>query len=302
MPINRSPPPSTPQSLLPDPIHHCSSEPDLSKAIPAKSESVGTELGRRRRTKRKLTIEPDSQLQNFTSEMRNLFSNFKDEQNKKFEALCATMEDLKTAFEFTTQKYNTALEEINKLEQERDADRSHIKNLVDRLETFECHARASCIEIRNVPSTIPEPKESLLKTVLSTTRALNLQVEQSDIKDVYRISTMKDSSNKTIIVDFVSTLLKEKVLSQYKRQNREKRQLTTEHIKIGGPAKPIFMSENLSAYMKRVFFLARDFKKTNNFDFCWVKNGKIFLRKKEGAPIIRISHETDLNNLKVSAE
>lgn len=293
MPLNRSPPP---KSVIADPIQHCSSEPDLSK-IAAKSESVGTELCRR--VKRKLTDDPDSHLHNFTTEMRKMFSNFKDEHNIKFEALCANMEDLKTAFEFTTQKFSSALDQISKLEQERESDRNYIKSLEGRLETYECHARSSCLEIRNIPCSPSEPKESLLKTVLNTTRALNMQVEQSDINDVYRISTTKDAANKTVIVDFVSKLTKERVLNQYKKHNREKRQLTTEHIKVSGPAKPIFISENLSAYMKRVFFLARDFKKTYNYGFCWVKNGKIYLRMKEGALLIRINHEADLNNLKV---
>lgn len=281
-----------------DSLIHCSSEPDLNKALAAKSESVGAELCRR--TKRKRTDESDSNLQSIMTEMRSMFATFKDEQNEKFETICATMEDLKSAFEFTTQKYNSALEQIQKLEQERISDGAYIRSLEGRLESYERHTRSSCLEFRNIPSSQPEPKDTLLKTIITTVKVLDISLTQSDIKDVYRISTSKDSTSKTIIVDFVSTLLKEKVLNQYKKHNRDRNRLTTEHIRLSGPAKPIFISENLTAYMKRIFFLARDFAKSNHFNFCWVKNGRIYIRKREGASVIRINDEKDLAQIQAT--
>ncbi|KAL4708006.1 hypothetical protein ACJJTC_010622 [Scirpophaga incertulas] len=61
-----------------------------------------------------------------------------------------------------------------------------------------------------------------------------------------------------------------------------------------GPSKPIFISENLTAKVKKLFYLSREFAKTHAYKFCWVTNGKIFLRKKENGTLSRIERESDL--------
>lgn len=80
----------------------------------------------------------------------------------------------------------------------------------------------------------------------------------------------------------------------YKKFNKEGSRLSTEHLSISGPAKPVFVSENLSPKLKRLFYLARDFASSNEYRYCWVKNGKIFLREKDGAQHLMIKNESDL--------
>ncbi|KAJ8727189.1 hypothetical protein PYW08_015586 [Mythimna loreyi] len=139
-----------------------------------------------------------------------------------------------------------------------------------------------------------------MKTVIDTGNLINTQIQSHEIKDIFRIQT-KDPAKKTIIVDFTTVLRKEDFLEKFRKHNRDRFKLTTEHLKFSGPAKPIFVSENLIARKKRLYFLARDAALSNNYKFCWIKNGKIFMREKEGFKHFEIKSEADLSVITKSA-
>lgn len=317
MPINRSPPstptPSTSLAVpLPPALHHSSSEPNITKT----DNSVSSDCGLpniTHRNKRKCSesrINQDSQLSIFMEEIKNMFLEFKEDQEKKFERLCESVDEIKTqnskiqsTVSFLTQDYDVLKGKIEhleaQLESERKTNSKCFQNLEEKLERVERGTRSSCIEIKNIPIRKSESKTELLNTVMNIGATLNVPMQPFEIKDIFRIGT-RDPDNKTIIVDFTSNLLKEKFIQMYKKHNKENNKLTTELLRIVGPAKPVFISENLSPKMKRLFFLARDFANTNEYRFCWIKNGKIFLRKETGAPHFVIKDESDF--LKINSD
>ncbi|CAG4987317.1 unnamed protein product [Colias eurytheme] len=304
MPLKRTPP-STPAaavhsdvvdqtyastSVLTVPImqqtlHHCSSEPSLTKK---------TNVTFR---KRKHTECDEDKLESFMLEIKQMFMHFKEEQNKSFEKLCETVENMRTSFEFLAEKCDSLSTRVNKLELARGEDAKYIKTLEEKLEISERASRSTCLEIRNIPNSSSESKNYLLDTFLKTTNVLKIDVQPHEVKDIYRIKS-KDPNSRTIIVDLTSCLLKEKIINLYRNFNKGPSKLTTEHLHLKGPPKNIFISENLTAKMKRLFFLSRDLANTHNFKFCWVSHGKIFLRKKENGPLIRIRTELDIAKVK----
>lgn len=74
--------------------------------------------------------------------------------------------------------------------------------------------------------------------------------------------------------------------------------LNTSHLKLEGASKPIFIAETLTTKGNRLFFLARDFAKANKYIYCWTSYGKVYLRKIEGSPLIRINEDADLIELR----
>ena len=242
------------------------------------------------------------------AEMKNLFLEFKEGQEKKIERLCETVEEIKiqntniqSTVSFLSQDYDDLRGKIEHLEAELESERKNnakcLQNLEEKIDRVERGVRSSCIEIRNIPTRKSETKADLLKTVVNIGSTLNVSIQPFEVKDIFRIGT-KNPDNKTIIVDFTSNLLKEKFIQVYKTYNRNNNnKLTTEHLKINGPVKPVFVSENLTPKMKRLFFLARDFANTNDYRFCWIKNGRIFLRKEAGAQHLEIKDESDILKL-----
>ncbi|KOB65182.1 Zinc finger DNA binding protein [Operophtera brumata] len=85
----------------------------------------------------------------------------------------------------------------------------------------------------------------------------------------------------------------------FRKFNKDSSKFTTEHLHLSGPATPIFISENLTSKMKRLFYLAREAAKAKDYKFCWVSHGKIFVRRRENGPLVRFLSEADLEKLVV---
>ncbi|CAH2093521.1 unnamed protein product [Euphydryas editha] len=54
---------------------------------------------------------------------------------------------------------------------------------------------------------------------------------------------------------------------------------------------------NLTAKGARLYFLARDLAKSQNYKFCWTSYGRIYVRKNENSPVIVIKNENHVNSL-----
>lgn len=273
---------------------HSSSEPSLL----TEQAEFGTPKGSTptlsfRNTKRKRLESDNEVIASFMADMKQMMSDFQKELNEKYQKLFAMVDDFRSAVDFLLAKNESLQDRVNGLESEGKVNLQYIKTLESKLDGFERSARSTCLEVRNLPSSQTETKLSLVDAVLNVGKVLQVQIQPHEVKDVFRIRT-KDPAQKTVIVDFTSVLLKEKIISKYKKCNRENNKLTTEKLRIPGPVKPIFISENLPAKAKKLFYQAREYAKENEFKFCWVSNGKIFLRKRDGGPLIRVGTESDL--------
>ncbi|KAJ0169672.1 hypothetical protein K1T71_012327 [Dendrolimus kikuchii] len=279
-------------------LQHCSSEPILNieriSDEPCASNYLAY-VGTRKSSKRQRVDVSEAKLIDFMGEMTKMWKDFQVQQNSSYERLVSAVEDIRASIDFVANKYDSLQTQINKLEEERKVNSNYISALENKLEKYEQMSRSTCIEIRNVPIVPSETKTSLMNTVINTAKVLNISMEPRDIKDVFRIKS-RDPVDKTIIVDFTSVIMKDKLITVYRKKIKESNKLTTENLHIPGPVKPIFISENLSAKMKRLFYLAREYAKQNDYKYCWVTHGKIFIRKRDGDRFIKIMNESDLHN------
>lgn len=204
--------------------------------------------------------------------------------------------DIRSSLEFLSKKYDNLVEEFNDLKSKNLNNTEYIKTLEEKIEKMERSSRSTCLEIKNIPVKKSESKVTLLNTVTDVGKALKVSILPQDIKDIFRIGT-KSPVDKNIIVDFTSILIKEKLLASYKNFNKGTTKFNTEHLKMGSPYKPIFISENLTAKMKRLFYLARVCANSNGYKYCWISKGKIFIREKEQGPLHLIREELDLRKL-----
>lgn len=313
MPINRSPPPMTSHAasstpLFMSPLHLSMSEPNIREPEVANIDCDFSTITHR--TKRRCVEAPteyENQLSNFMADMRSMFNELKEDQINKIDKIYDSMQEIKLqnvqiqeTVSSLSEFYDNMKSKIDELEIKIDTERKnnavYTKSLEDKLEKMEKAARSTCVEIRNIPVVKSETKECLLNNIVKVGAILNAPIQPHEINDIYRVGPT-ESINRTIIVNFTTTLKKEKFLRSYKTYNKGKSnngKLSTEHLKINGTPKPVFISENLTAKLKRLLFLAKDFASSNNYQFCWVTNGKIFLREKEGAPQILIKTESDI--------
>ncbi|XP_026746537.1 uncharacterized protein LOC113507810 [Trichoplusia ni] len=274
---------------------HYDSEPDL-------------QLLKMNITDRKKRKFEGDDINSFMPTIKKMFESLSIEQNKRFQDLLGSVNSLRErnaeltkSVEAMSLKYDEFLSRIKSLEEARKEDKKQIISLEQKIENLERKTRSSSIEIRNIPKTNKETKTDLCQLIQVMGKSVSIDIKDSDIRDIYRI-TAKDSSN-PIITEFTTVIMKEKVLSAVKNFNKCRQKgdkLNTGHLSIQGPNKPVFIAETLTQKSQRIFFLARAFAKEHGFAFCWTSRGAIYVRKSENLPQIRIQDEEDLEKLRNS--
>ncbi|KOB76170.1 Zinc finger DNA binding protein [Operophtera brumata] len=293
MPLHRTPPktdsPAT--GVSKSPLQHSFSDPNIVESINAASSLISVA---NRCIKRKRDDTDDISK----SEILDLFSKLRDDQDAKFSAILNSINDVKLSMNTMSQKYEEVLQRLDHLEEEKKGYDSKIQFLEDKVETLERHTRGTSIEIRNIPQDPKERKEDLKSILSKTADVLNVTLDSAEIKDIYRIGAK--SSVKPIIADFTTVLKRDEFIRSFKKLNKQPStvKLCTESLSITGTSKLIYISENLTQRDRRLYFIAREFTKACDYAFCWISFGRIFIRKSEGSPHIRISCEGDLEKLK----
>ncbi|CAH2217102.1 jg3102 [Pararge aegeria aegeria] len=297
MPLNRTPPPTGDVPTFSRGL----SEQNLPKDMEFEYENTPNIPFHIRRKRSGDTISVE--IKSFMSEMRNLFTEFKTEQDVKFNKMYNKMEEvlkqnseMRTSIDFLSNTCDSLNTRIDDLQSERKNYLHQLQLMEEKLETLERKSKSTCIEIRNIPQSNTETKDSLINTAINISKKINVSLQPHDINDIFRINS-REQTRKTIIVDLASVILKEKIVKMYRIYNKKQR-LDTEFLKIENTPTPIFISENLTFKVKKVFFLAREFAKTKDYRYCWVSNGKVFLRRREGEKYLRIRDETELLKLK----
>lgn len=94
------------------------------------------------------------------------------------------------------------------------------------------------------------------------------------------------------------------MLKSCKQYNvKQKQRLCAKHLGLSSSEDtPIFVTEQLTAKMARLHFLARELVKSKQFKYCWTNYGRIYLRKDDNSRIINITNELQLKDLSSSVK
>lgn len=273
-------------------LFHCESAPDLHDLTSKLTE----------RKKRKYVDEDNS----ISTMIKETFQTFSRDQDRRFQELHCTIaqlseqnKELKQSVSMMSDRYDDFLHKISALETERKLDKKTINDLENKLEMLERKSRLTAVEIRNIPKSDLESKDSLCGMVNCLGNVLDVHIDHNGIKDIHRINS-KDNTN-PVIVDFTTRLLKDKFLKGVKKFNNGKTKplkLNTTHLNSKFQLKPIYISESLTHKAHRLFYLARSFQKSHGYTFCWTTNGIIYLKKNADSSQIRIDSELDINGLR----
>lgn len=160
-----------------------------------------------------------------------------------------------------------------------------ISQLRAELNDSEQYSRLSNLELNGLPFT---PGENL-RAVLSDL-AQKLEVTEFDDKDVVAVHRLPARQNKTptVLIRFASTYIRDTWWAARKKL----RPLSEDTL-----SPPLYLNENLTQANKDLYWKARSKGKEADYKFVWTRNGKIFARKEEGSPRIRLESIADLEQL-----
>lgn len=300
--VQRSPPRSTDtlttKSRL-SPTHY-GSDSDINLSCSGSAKQDGS-LNITKRMKRRL-VESPSGSDELISEFRTMYEKLHSQQEAKFSILNASISSLieqnteiKRSVEFMSSQYDALISKIETLETENQKYKSYIKTLETKLNLLERDSKSSSIELRNIPKLEPENKQALTNTLKTLASVVNADpvIQETEIRNIYR------SKTQAIVVEFTTTFRKESLVQKFNEYNKAKRQnnqrpLGTSALKISGPEKTVFLSEALTSKVRRIYFLTRDLVKNKKLFSTWVSYGRVFIRKEEGKPAMRVNDESEL--------
>ncbi|KAH9384213.1 hypothetical protein HPB48_026206 [Haemaphysalis longicornis] len=169
---------------------------------------------------------------------------------------------------------NRLLKETNARLQTRCSDLSQqVKEQEGRLVQLEQHSRVANLEITGVPFC---KGEDLTEVIAGIGEAIQEPVTPADIEVAHQVPTAKSPTVKNIVVQFASRK-KRDVFLEKARPVR----LTSSDLGFDSQA-PVFINEHLCAPLKRLLGQAIARKREVNWNYVWVRNGKIFARHSEG--------------------
>ncbi|KAI5651390.1 hypothetical protein NE865_00634 [Phthorimaea operculella] len=245
------------------------------------------------------------------SKVVDMLKDIQNSQNLKFATLERSMTEIKAqnaglqdSVKFISDMYDEMKKRLDVVESENTLYKARIQSLEDNLEQLERGSKSSSIEIRNIPLSPSEDSSKLSEHVINLGTAVNCQLQNSDIRDIFRIKLKPEKGSENpvpgpILVQLTTTTKKENLVRSVSNFNKNKptgSKLNTSHLKLEG-TKPVYVSDCLTVKARRLHYLAREFKKKHQYSSCWTAYGRVYLRKAEGSPTIRIDSEENLNNL-----
>lgn len=121
--------------------------------------------------------------------------------------------------------------------------------------------------------------------------ASRMKTRQYPLPDGPGLVTPRDPRPRNIVAKFASKKSKDELIAAIKK----KKGLDCSNIGLVGGK--IFINDHLTRKNKYLLRSAKEFKIANNFNFLWVRNSKIYIRKNETSPAILISYPAQLSNL-----
>lgn len=188
---------------------------------------------------------------------------------------------------------------IADLENKSKDNRKCIALLEERVEHLQMGLRKSNLEIKNVPKKNNESKNDLIEMVMCLSTSIGANLRTEDIKDIYRVRGIKESQTPPIILETSSTLIKTDILKLCRAFNVKTRsKICAKHLGFRtSEDTPVFISEQLTPRGSRLHFLARDLSKSKQYKYCWTAYGKVYVRKTDNSPIIRVKTEAQVQQL-----
>lgn len=222
-----------------------------------------------------------------------------DSLTAEVKALRAEISDLRSQVTLT----NTSIKEFNdrcgKLE-----DRiAQVEGVGDRVTILEAEvsklmreandkdqfSRMNNAEIKGIPQS---QNENLLDIISTVGSKINYPINRGQINFVTRVPSKDNTQPKPIIVAFVGRYVKEDFVAAARAKSKE--------VKLNASifgfksSNMVFVNDHLTPSNKDLLTKAKKIAKDKGFLYSWVKHSKIYLRKSDTSPVIRIGSEGDL--------
>lgn len=252
-------------------------------------------------------ISSPSQLTGFKEEMKELISSLTNAQKNDLNSINAVLQEIKesnsninSTMSLLAAQNEEFRNKISLLELQAKKDREYISILEEKIEDLQRTSRKTCLELKNVPKKDQESRDDLINIVVNLSKTIKLDLTDRDINDIVRLKARSEVEKKpTIIVELRSSILRNDLLKKVKDFNANKQsRLQAKHLGLTRyEDTPVYVSEQLTSKGARLYFLARDLKRSKKVKYCWTAHGKVLVRKDDSSKTIHITSEAQVLHL-----
>lgn len=256
--------------------------------------------------KQDLTKLTESTLE-MKSEIKTIFQDFNkfkvivDSMGDKQKALEVEVTALQTSMQFIADQQDDALKKmdcftkysknIESLETQLHEVKRENEALRADMNSAEQRERLMNLEIIGIPEVKDENLENI---IIKLSKLVGADLSHDDIVYVHRITPRIKTQGRprVIVVKFKSRLIRDNILSRAR-----KIPLKTDKLQFDGPAGSIYVNEQLTFLNKQLLKKCKEIAKQKLYQYVWVKNGRIFIRKNDVSPAIPIMKAENLSKV-----
>ncbi|KAJ8705559.1 hypothetical protein PYW08_012605 [Mythimna loreyi] len=160
-----------------------------------------------------------------------------------------------------------------------------VSDLSTRLNLLEQYARQDNVEINGLPE---NSGENLISTVVQLGKVVSCNIQEQDIMSITRIKKLDLDSKRprSVVVKLRNTRIRDEVLASVVKFNKsaeKDKKLNSSLLGYGGAKTPVFVSEHLSPMNKAIHAETRKVAREKGYKYVWVRDGRILVRKEDGA-------------------
>lgn len=255
----------------------CKSTPTLpSPQPPASLDIVLSEI---REMKQQL-----SSLPTLVNDIRSIKDELA-EVKKSCDLSCGRLDD----FDAKLVELEAKTSELEKLQDTVSSLQAELASTKFELSSSDLRSRLNNVEIKGVPL---KKDENLFTIVDAICRKINYNCAKTQINYVSRVP-IHNSNEKLVIVSFLNRYIKEDFIAAA----RAVRDLSTSDIGFQGSPQRVYVNDHLSVEYKKLLSKTKIIAKEKNYEFVWVKHGKIHVRKNGNCKTFVVRKELDLNKI-----
>ncbi|CAK1595245.1 unnamed protein product [Parnassius mnemosyne] len=153
------------------------------------------------------------------------------------------------------------------------------------------------LEIAGCPET---PNENCTHIILTVAKKIGMELDDKDIVSAERVGPLRPAKQDSTTPrprPIAVRLARRDTRNGLLQAARSRRNLNSDGLELPGSTKLLYLNERLTRFNRQLFQKARSLAREVQFKYVWVREGKIFVRKEQGKPRIRIRNEMDLSKV-----
>lgn len=238
-------------------------------------------------------------LKDVSEKFQLMLSEKFEEQNKHFSNMLGRIVNLEENLADTNNHINFVEEKVEQIGNTQIALGNDVDWMFKKIQTGEKIQRSKTVVVTGIDYV---KDENLIDILTKISNVLNVQVNETDIDELYRINSADKKSR--FIVKFTRTLLKQKLIGGIKM----KKSLYTNEVGLEGESQ-IYLNEYLSQRNNDLWKEAKKLRSTNKVKFAWIRDGEVYVRHHEGGERIHVNNfnilktfQDQLNDQKINED